>query len=75
MVQPELESPSLLVKQSPGPCTPSHMNHSPEICQESDRKVMKNEMLRCVTVRLLRSAINSVPGIEIKSMMVRECDR
>ena len=43
------------------------MNRSPEICQQSDRRVMKNEMLRCV--RLLRSAINSTPGIEIRSVM------
>ena len=47
------------------------MDHSPEICQESDRRVMKNVMLRCV--RLLRSAINSTPGIEIRSVI--ECDR
>ena len=26
------------------------MNRSPEICQESDRRVMKNEMLRCVRI-------------------------
>ena len=49
------------------------MNHSPEICLESDRRVMKNEMLRCV--RLLRSAINSAPGIEIRSAMELERDR
>ena len=47
------------------------MNPSPEICQESDRRVMKNEMLRCV--RLLRSAINSASGIEIRSAV--ECER
>ena len=27
------------------------MNRSPEICQESDRRVMKNEMLRSVVER------------------------
>ena len=48
------------------------MNRSPEICQESDRRVMKNEMLRCF--RLLRSTINSAPGIEIRSVMERERD-
>ena len=26
------------------------MNHSPEIGQESDRRVMRNEMLRCVRI-------------------------
>ena len=34
---------------------------------------MKNEMLRCV--RLLRSAINSAPGIEIRSVVEQERDR
>ena len=47
------------------------MNRSPEICQESDRRLMKNEMLRCF--RLLRSTISSTPGIEIRSVM--ECQR
>ena len=46
------------------------MNRSPEICQEGDRRVMKNEMLQCV--RLLRSTIKSAPGIEIRSVMERE---
>ena len=46
------------------------MNRSPEICQECDGRVMKNEMLRCV--RLLRSVINSAPEIEIRSVMEHE---
>ena len=49
------------------------MNRSPEICQENDRRVIKNEMLQCV--RLLRSAINSTPGIEIRSVMERKPER
>ena len=40
------------------------MNRSPDIFQESDRRVMKNEMLGCG-----RRAINSTPGIEIRSVM------
>ena len=42
------------------------MNRSPEICQESDRRVMK---VKCyIVLGLLRSAINSAPEIEIRSM-------
>ena len=39
---------------------------------EFDRRVMKNEMLPCVTG--LRSTINSAPGIEMRSVMERERD-
>ena len=42
-------------------------------CCRQDKRVMKNEMLRCV--RLLRSTINSTPGIEIRSVLEHECDR
>ena len=37
---------------------------------------MKNEKLQCIKILLglLRSTINSAPGIEIRSVLERECD-
>ena len=50
--------------------SPSHMEIAGELwiaLLRYARRVMKIEMLRCV--RLLRSAINSAPGIEIRSVI------